>query len=269
MIVTSGPSFHDLLLAVPRLPRPGEYVTSRSTVEVTGGGAVATAAWGRALDAPAAVVTAAGGADGARLQKALDDAGVEAGYLPGETVRCLVMLTPDGERTMVNQQEPPAPAALTAPARALLGAARVSWCDWSDAGTAAVVHAASAATLRGISLRLFHRELQQGRAHEVVVGSGASGATPTANELEQSGSRICVVTGGARGGSYWTREAGWRTYAAAPLPGTFVDSCGAGDAFVAGVLVALSRGAEGEDAVALGLATAAACCCQVGSFPVG
>jgi ribokinase len=269
MIVATGPSFHDLLLPVPHLPRPGEYVTGSDATAMTGGGVVATAAWASTLGGRTAVVTSADGSDGQRLRRTLNDSGVAAAYLPGETVRCLVMLTPDGERTMVNQQPPPEPAALTQGAEALLADAQVSWCDWSDDATAGAVHAASTAPLRGISLRLLRRELEQGRSHEVVIGSRASGAVPAADELAQSGCRVCVVTDGNRGGSYWDGGPGWHTFQAAPLPGAFVDSCGAGDAFVAGVLTALARGSDCAGAVALGAATAAACCCQPGSFPAG
>ena len=55
--------------------------------------------------------------------------------------------------------------------------------------------------------------------------------------------------------------------AAAVLPGAFVDSCGAGDAFTAGVLVGTARGLDAAGAVALGAQAAADCCCRPGSFP--
>jgi sugar/nucleoside kinase (ribokinase family) len=101
-----------------------------------------------------------------------------------------------------------------------------------------------------------------------VIGTGADGFTPTDSELSASGCTFCVITDGPRGGSYWTGAGAWESFEAAPLPGEFVDSCGAGDAFNAGVLVGLSRGESAEDAVRLGADTAAKACCQAGTFPL-
>jgi sugar/nucleoside kinase (ribokinase family) len=68
----------------------------------------------------------------------------------------------------------------------------------------------------------------------------------------------------------WERGRGWRAFAVAPLPADeLADTCGAGDAFAAGVLQALDGGADIMDACAHGAAVAAQCLRQVGSFPGG
>jgi sugar/nucleoside kinase (ribokinase family) len=115
-------------------------VTSAESRERPGGGAVGTAGWTALLGAPAGVVAPADGDDGQRLRSAVERAGIAAAWLPGETVRCLIMLTPDGERTMINQQPVPIPAVLNGAASALLSEATVVWSDWRDEETAAAVH---------------------------------------------------------------------------------------------------------------------------------
>jgi sugar/nucleoside kinase (ribokinase family) len=268
VIVASSPSFWDVLLRVPGVPPLGRMVTSSESSERPGGGAVGTAGWVAELGAPSGVVSTADGEDGERIRLAVDGAGIAAAWLPGETVRCVILLTPDGERTMVNQRPVPVPAAVNAAGRALLEKAAVLWTDWRDGATAAAVHEAAGAGLRATALRRFRRELAAGRNHEVVIGTSADGFRPTDVELAAMGCTFCVITDGPRGGSYRAVGGAWTRFDAAPLPGAFVDSCGAGDAFNAGVLVALSRGHTAEDAVALGASTAARACCQAGTFPV-
>jgi sugar/nucleoside kinase (ribokinase family) len=244
-------------------------VTSSESCERPGGGAVGTAGWVAALGAEAGLVSTAGGEDGARIRSAVERAGIAAAWLPGDTVRCLVLLTPDGERTMINQRPVPTPAAVNDAARAVLERASVFWTDWRDGETADAVHAAMGEGLRATALRRFRRELAAGRQHEVVIGTSADGFRPTGDELEAMGCTVCVITDGPRGGSYRAGDSEWKRFEAAPLPGRFVDSCGAGDAFNAGVLVALSRGEAPEQALRLGASTAARACCQVGTFPAG
>jgi sugar/nucleoside kinase (ribokinase family) len=268
LIVASSPTFWDVLMRVPHLPVLGRQVTSAETCERPGGGAVGTGGWVALLGAPVGVVAPADGEDGVRIRAAVEGAGIVAAWLPGETVRCLIMLTPDGERTMINQQPVPVPGVLNGAASALLSAATALWSDWRDEATAAAVHRAMPTSLRATALRRFRRELHGGRGHEIVIGTGADGFTPTAAELAEMGCAFCVITDGPRGGSYWTTRSDWSSFDASPLPGEFVDSCGAGDAFNAGVLVALSRGATAEEAVRLGADTAARACCQAGTFPL-
>jgi sugar/nucleoside kinase (ribokinase family) len=220
------------------------------------------------LGASVGVVAPADGEAGMRIRAAVERAGIVAAWLPGETVRCLIMLTPDGERTMINQQPVPVPGALDGAASALLGKATASWSDWRDEATAAAVHRATPTSLRATALRRFRRELDAGRRHEIVIGTRADGFTPTDAELAEMGCAFCVITDGPRGGSYWTERSDWSSFDPSPLPGEFVDSCGAGDAFNAGVLVGLSRGASPDESVRLGADTAARACCQTGTFPL-
>ncbi|MDX6534459.1 MAG: acarbose 7IV-phosphotransferase [Gaiellales bacterium] len=255
-------------MRVPHLPHLGCQVTSAESCERPGGGAVGTAGWAALLGARVGVVAPADGADGVRIRSAVERTGILAAWLPGETVRCLILLTPDGERTMINQQPVPVPGVLTGDAGALLGEAAVLWSDWRDEETAAAVHRAMPGGLRATALRRFRRELAAGRDHEIVIGTGADGFLPTDAELGACGCMFCVITDGPSGGSYWTSRSGWSRFDASPLPSGFVDTCGAGDAFNAGVLVALSRGGSAEEAVRLGADTAARACCQAGTFPL-
>lgn len=267
MIVTSGPGFCDILVMVDHMPLAGALADSRQTLELPGGGAPATAAWASRLGEPAAVVTCLGGATGSALREALVAVEVADEPLAGDTVRCLVLITADGERTMVNLDPVPAPGEVPREAHNLLAAAIVCWSDWPDEATAAAVDGATRAEHRGAPLRLLQRELAGGRRHQIVIGSERDGISPSDDELGRAGCLLCVITDGARGGRYWEPQSGWSRFAPEPLPGTFVDSCGAGDAFTAGVLVGIARGLTGAGAVALGAQAAAACCCRPGSFP--
>lgn len=87
-----------------------------------------------------------------------------------------------------------------------------------------------------------------------------------ADVLRQGRALTVVATDGARGAYVATRDtAGVRHYPATPPPAPVVDSDGAGDAFVAGFLSGVLRGATVDRCMRRGLAAGAFACTVVGT----
>lgn len=241
MIVFTGPSFWDILCPVPALPAAGSVVdVTAPPLERAGGNAPAAAAWAATGRGPAALIAPGAGRLGRRLRAAVSAAGPEAAWLPGEPARCLVLTTPDGERTMVNLDPVAAPEGrMPARARSLLRRAATVWIDWDCGPTAEAVRAACEdGVVAAVPVRHLHRERAAGRRCDVVVGSAAQGRPPAA-ELRRAGCVAAAVTDGARGG----------------------------DAFTAGFLAALAAGRPPGAAAAAGARLGAAACTAPGSFP--
>ncbi|MEU4538830.1 carbohydrate kinase family protein [Streptosporangium sp. NPDC023825] len=88
--------------------------------------------------------------------------------------------------------------------------------------------------------------------------------------LERGRARAVVCTEGAEGCRVLDAD-GFRGFPAAPLPGPVVDSNGAGDAFVSGVLYGLLSGRSLDDSIPLGAVAGAHACTSAGTHenPVG
>lgn len=267
----------DVVLDVERLPRLGEEVFSTSRVELLGGSAVNT---GVALTRLGHRVVAMGavGADdaGDRALRLLDQAGVDTGLttrsveLP--TAMNTVMVTPDGERTMIGARG--ANVAYTAPSgwdedidwlhvsgySLLEGAQRESAIDVvdtaHDAGVPTSLDVPSGvgqAAGVGLGPRL-------GR-FTVVTGSRGSLGDLTGSDrpmeyLVEAGVRRVAMTSGA--GPLTLAVESERVELTPPrvVP---IDSTGAGDALVAGLIAATLGGLEvGPSAVLAACVGAAA-----------
>ena len=93
-------------------------------------------------------------------------------------------------------------------------------------------------------------------------GDGAT-AAEAAEALTANGHRHVVVTDGARGSAARIEDT---TTLGAAVPVTVVDTVGAGDAFVGGYLVALSRGDDVAERLALASQLGAAACRHAGDW---
>ena len=256
-----------------------------------GGSAANTAAWLASLGVPC-VFAGRVGADsfGREAVAALRSHGV----LPRVAVdpdvptgACLVLIGPDGERTMVPSAGANATldaadlgtdllagedhlhlsgyALLTEGSRAAaLHALRLA----GVAGASLSVDAASAAPIRAVGPRRFLDWLPAGtlllaNVDELAALTGAADSDAGIATLVARGLDVALKLG-ARGSVLATPAGLWRS---AAEPAEVLDSTGAGDAFAAGLLAALRDGAEGIEALGHANRLGAAAVGRLGARP--
>ena len=224
-------------------------------ITVRGGGSAANvAAWAAALGTPVALVCNVGDDDRGRAAIAeLVGVDVRARVDPERpTGTCVVVVEPDGERTMHSD-----PGANDAP----LG----------EVPLGAHLHVAGYALLRAGPRASALAAIERARNAGMTVSVDPSplvrpGALPPVdlllpNEREAAGLEgEMVVKLGARG-------ARWGDVHVPAEPVEVVDTTGAGDAFAAGLLSARLRGAGRRAALEAGCAAAARAVAQVGARP--
>jgi sugar/nucleoside kinase (ribokinase family) len=96
--------------------------------------------------------------------------------------------------------------------------------------------------------------LENGITPWAVVDSVADAEPPNADWLARCGCTWCVMTDGARGGSYWS-DGRWASYGADATE--VIETTGCGDAFRAGLLAAIDDQLEAPEAVRQGASWAA------------
>jgi ribokinase len=241
-----------------------------------GGSAANVAAWLAACGVPVAFVGRAGDdAAGHEAVAALRAAGVDARVTldPGRpTGTCLVLVEPGGERTMVPdagandglvlddlpEGEHLHLAGYTllregsrAGAVAALGLARERRMSISlDPSSAAPLAAVGPATFLEWAGRV---DLLVPNADEAAVLSGEADPERAARGLARAAREVVVKLGAQ--GAMWSDGTSVRRQAADPV--TVVDTTGAGDAFVAGLLSAWRPGSDPAPALAAGCREAA------------
>jgi ribokinase len=259
---------------------------------VPGGSAANTAAWLAAAGAPVTLIGRVGDdAVGTQTHLALTAAGiVDRLQIDWDrpTGTCIVLVTPDGERTMVpdpganvaldlGELDPAdfaCPSHLHVSGYAILGGARpTALAAMALARSAAMtisVDAASAAPLAAFGAEAFS-ELLGGdlllfaNAAEAEILSGAPDPGEAARRLAARFGQA-VVKAGAHG-AYWSAGDGPATFAAAVALDRVVDTTGAGDAFAATFLAARRRGAAPTQALAAACEQAAVACQMIGGRP--
>jgi len=102
-------------------------------------------------------------------------------------------------------------------------------------------------------------------ARELVPEAGDDAVAIATALRARFGSAVVVVTDGEAGCAVAAEGGAWRVVA--PRARAVVDTTGAGDAFLGGLLVGLARGLDLEGAATLGNACGAACVEQLGAFP--
>ncbi len=244
----------DLRMRLPRLPRPGEGMHVSEAVWSAGGNALiearALAAWGvrvalmgdaLGLDEPGELVAAELRRLGLDAQVRRDPA--------AHTVVCHILLTPDGERTILALRPPNPPPAL--PSSELLRACRVVSVTRYGPRTvevAALARAAGATLVAGDATR---PDDALAKFADVLVTSAALLAAHTPGvalgaqmaALHAVRGAAVVVTDGPRPvRAIWAE--GGATHAATLTPPAVTphDTTGAGDIFRAGVALGLLRG---------------------------
>ncbi|HYW28307.1 MAG TPA: PfkB family carbohydrate kinase [Gaiellales bacterium] len=239
----------------PFIPPAGEIVhLTHPLTEPAGGGAVTAAALAR-MGARVTFFTAAG--DDVPLVEWMAELGVRvlAARRGVPHTRALVMRDPTGERTICVIGENLHPTADDPlPWDELAGCDGVYFTGLDPR----TLQLARQARVVVVTARRFEALVASGVRVEALVGSGNDrGEQFDLSRLAVPPEHV-VVTDGERGGT---------GYRAVLPPGPVVDSYGAGDTFVAGVLFGLADGRPLEEALALGAEQAAETVTWRGAYP--
>ena len=291
-MVIAGPNLTiDRTIALGEL-RPGEVLRADRVVVSPGGKGVNVARVARELGCPAVLVGFVPGRTGAAAAAMLDDEGLalRAIEVAGELRSAAVILERGGRVTVLNEPGPELRAGdwgrYEAAMADALDSHRVLACSGSlppgapeDAygrlaalargrGAASVVDvagahlgAALAASPDVVTPNLAEAEgLLHGRADETVSAGAADvvreRALAAARELVERGARRAVVTAAEAGAAVAGPDG--EAWMDAPAVDVVRNPVGAGDALVGGLAIALERGEPFADALAHGMATAAA-----------
>ena len=239
----------------PFIPPPGEIVQlTNPLTQPAGGGAVTAAALAR-MGADVVFFTAAG--DDVPLVEEMEALGVRVVAAPrtGPHTRALVMRDPQGERTICVIGENLQPRADDA----------LPWGELADCagvyftgGDPRTLKLARAAPLVVVTARRFQQLVDSGIEADVLIGSGSDRGERFDLGRLRVQPRHVVVTHGRAGGD---------GYQAVEPPGPVVDTYGAGDTFLAGVLYGLAEGRPLPAALALGAEQAALAVTWRGAYP--
>ena len=276
----------DVLARLPGPLAPGS--DTPAPIRVTGGGAAANVAcWLASAGARATFLGRAGDdALGRQAVAELRAAGVET-RVPVDPARptgtCIVLVAPDGERTMVpdaganaglGEVVPDLPVsadALYVSGYALLGPGSRAFAVEAmrlarERGWPIAVDAASAAPLAldpGFLDRLGRDVLVLANTDEALVLTELDDAAAAAQSLALRTGAAVVKRGAA--GAVWSDGSGVRSVPAATAD--VVDTTGAGDAFAAGFLSVWAAGGPVPDALATGAELGARAVGRVGARP--
>ncbi|HEY2029280.1 MAG TPA: PfkB family carbohydrate kinase [Myxococcales bacterium] len=240
-IAVIGHVEHIVLGRVPAVPRAGEIAHVEGQRFFPGGGG--GVAFFQLAKSPAEVLlfTALGNDEAAaqveaRLRKT--NARVFAARRDQPHTRDVVLITPDGERTIIVLGEPLHPRRSDA-----LPWEELSSCDavyFTAQDPAAIVAARSARLLVVTARRKAALDASQVRA-DVVVGSALDEREAWALSDYPVRPGALVLTEGARGGSIHTAN-GQERFAAPSIPGAAGGAYGAGDSFAGALVYFLAAG---------------------------
>jgi ribokinase len=244
-IAVVGHAQHVTLAAVPSLPALGDIVHLERPAWMAGGGGAIT--FFQLVRSPAELhfFTALGDDDAGRdvaTALAASGAAIHAGRRAGAHSRDLVLVTPEGERTIVVMQPP-----LQARIDDSLPWDVFATCDavFFTGQDPAILRAARAARLLVVTARRAAVVAAAGVVVDVVIGS-LNDPRESANDYPVA-PRALVLTDGPRGGRI-TTATGSEPFAAPPPPAAIVGSYGAGDSFAGALTWYLAAGLALKDA---------------------
>ena len=269
MLTVIGTAAIDRNFAVGDIPARGGDVRARPLSVNPGGRAANTAARAALLGVTTRLICRLGDDDAGR-QAADAMAAVERlevyAQPSSSTPEGLIFITADGERTIVFcAQDPIAPSPDDATA-GLLVDSKVVWIDVADDELRAGFARQASGSLRGLPLQHLAAEHAAGRRWDIIAGSLDDAQAPDEQTLLHAAVRVCVVTAGGRGGWLWMPTRRWRRFDTAPARAV-ADTCGAGDAFLGGLLAGLASDWPPELAVAAARRCGADAVCETGSWP--
>jgi ribokinase len=244
-IAVVGHAQHVTLASVPKLPDLGEILHLEAPVWMAGGGGAIT--FFQLVRSPAEVhfFTAVGDDDtGRAVTAALAASGatIHAARRPAPHSRDLVLVTPDGERTIVVMQPP-----LQTRSDDPLPWDVLAGCDavFFTGQDPDVLRAARAARLLVVTARRAAVVAAAGVVVDVVVGS-LNDPRESANAYPVAPRALVLTNGGADGRI--DTAAGSEPFRAAPSPPRIVGSYGAGDSFAGALTWYLAAGLALKDA---------------------
>jgi ribokinase len=243
---------------VEHVPQAGEVAHAEDPFEEpAGGGAVAAVQLAR-LAGEALLVTALGEDEAGRRSMArLRQLGVdvEAAKRAEPTRRAVTLVDDRRERTITTFGERLEP----------VGEDPLPWQQLAQmdavyftAGDLAALRAARAARVLVASPRARHA-LGHGVRLDALVLSAEDEIELEAAKRAEGEADLVVLTDGARGGTYRTRDGATGSWIAAEPPAAPVDSYGCGDSFAAGFAYGLGAGMGMDDALALAARCGAYC----------
>lgn len=246
-IAVIGHVEHVTIARVPALPAPGEIThLDGATVIPGGGGGIAFFQLARS-DADVHLFTALGGDDAAAtVRAALDASGasVHAATQRAPHTRDIVLITPDGERTILVLGAPLHPRADDDLRWRILAQCDAAYFTAQDP---AVLRLARKARLLVVTARRASALARSGVIADVVVGSHRDPRENMRLSDYPQPPRALVLTDGANGGTIETTT-GITTFDAPALTAPVVGAYGAGDTFAGALTYFLARGRPLEDA---------------------
>ena len=243
---------------VERVPRAGEVAHAEDSFEEpAGGGAVAAVQLARLAGESLLLTTLGEDEAGRRSLSRLTELGVRvrSASRAAPTRRAVTLVDDERERTITTFGERLEP----------LGRDALPWDElarmdavYFTAGDLAALRAARAARVLVASPRARHA-LGHGVRLDALVLSAEDAIEREAAERAEGEAELVVLTDGARGGTYRTRDGRTGAWPAAEPPGEPVDSYGCGDSFAAGFAYGLGAGMDLGGALALAARCGAHC----------
>ncbi len=269
-VVGVGQISLDRVAALPRWPRAGEKVALAAPPAPRPGGQIATALLAAVrLGLAGRLIGAVGDDAEAELALApLRAAGVDASRVwrvAGAATRsALVLVAPDGERTVLESRDPGLALRPTALSREAIALARVLLVDAEDPDASRwaieVARGAGTASVLDVERADPDRIALASAADFPIVSESFTSGSEESDRLAQLAAgraRMAVVTHGARGAR---ARCGDETIEQPAFTVPVVDTTGAGDAFRGAFAWAVVRGASARRALALAAAAGALAC---------
>ena len=246
------------LARVESVPAPGEIIQAiESWNEPAGGGAVAAVQLARLAGECIFLTALSDDEVGHRAKDELQGYGVrvEAAWRSGPQRKAFVQIDAKGERTITMIGERAGPHGDDPlPWSELEGADAV----YLTAGDPAAVRAARSARRLIATVRAIDSLAIAGVEIDMLVSSKEDeGERYSAGDIKPP-PRLVVRTAGATGGILERADGVRSTWDASQLPGSAVDTYGAGDCFAAGLTFGLGQGRSAEEAAAFGARCGAA-----------
>jgi ribokinase len=234
---------------VARLPAAGEIVqASEWWAEAAGGGGVSSVQLARHVGGCTLYTAFGAGELGERARAQLEGLGVRVQALHRDEPqrRGFTFVDGEGERTITIIGEKQVPLAADPLAWDALAGTDAVYFVSGDAGALRLARRASVLVA---TARVLSTIAEAGVELDALVRSGSDPSERYSRRQLDPEPRLDVATEGRRGGVWHAAGGRSGTYEAAPLPGPLEDAYGAGDAFAAGLTLALGRGDDVEEAL--------------------